>query len=135
MKGNGLKRDWQLIDVSGKVLGRVATEIATKLMGKDKPSYTAHMDMGDYLVVVNAEKVLLTGNKLSQKTYKSHSGFPGGFKEVAASKLMIERPEEIIRKAVKGMLPDNRIKRSRLARLKIYSDSNHPYKDKFKNKI
>ena len=128
-KGENIKRDWHLMDAKGSVLGRMSTLSATYLIGKHKETYTPHTDMGDYVVIINAKDVVLTGKKLQQKTYKSHSGYPGGFKEISAAKLMKENPEKVILKAITGMLPDNRLKKNRLARLKIYKDSKHPYED------
>jgi large subunit ribosomal protein L13 len=133
LKGKDIKRDWQLVDAKGKVLGRLSTQIATILIGKNKVNYTPHMDMGDYVVVVNAKDIVLTGDKVNQKTYKSHSGYPGGFKEVHASKWMEERPSQIVKKAIMGMLPDNRLKKKRLARLKIFDDARHNFQDKFRS--
>lgn len=126
-----IKRDWHLIDANGAILGRVSTQIAIFLMGKQKPSYSRHLDSGDYVVVVNAEKVKLTGKKPLQKVYRSHSGFPGGFKEVSFEKMSKEHPARIIEHAVSGMLPDNRLKKDRMARLKVVAGENNPYQDKF----
>lgn len=127
-----VKRSWHLVDVKGEVLGRVATKIAYLLTGKGKANYSAHMDSGDFVVVVNAEKVTVTGKKETQKLYRSHSGYPGGFKETTFKKLNAEKPTEVIKHAVSGMLPDNRLKKDRLARLKIYAGEKHAYEDKFK---
>jgi large subunit ribosomal protein L13 len=127
-----IQREWHLIDAKGKVLGRLATEIATFLMGKHKPTYSAHLDSGDYVVVLNSEKIELTGKKASQKVYRSHSGYPGGFKEIKFKKMMEEYPERIIENAVKGMLPDNRLKKGRLLRLKVVIGDKNPYEKKFK---
>jgi large subunit ribosomal protein L13 len=132
-KQKDIKRDWHLMDAKGKVLGRMATEVATYLMGKQKPSYANHMDMGDYVVVVNAGSVELTGRKKKQKVYRSHSGYPGGFKEVKFEKMIFEQPEKVIEHAVSGMLPDNRLKKKRMGRLKVFAGEKHPYTDKFKN--
>jgi large subunit ribosomal protein L13 len=121
-------RDWFLVDVENKVLGRVATEIASILRGKKKPIYTPSVDTGDFVIVVNADKIALTGNKLADKTYYSHSGFPGGLKSVTAGKLLEKKPEELIRAAVKGMLPKNKLARHMLNKLKIYSGTAHPHK-------
>jgi large subunit ribosomal protein L13 len=121
-------RDWYLIDVENKVLGRVATEIASILRGKKKPIYTPSVDTGDFVIVVNAEKIALTGNKLADKTYYSHSGFPGGLKSVTAGKLLEKKPEELLKTAVKGMLPKNKLARHMLSKLKIYSGTAHPHK-------
>ncbi|HJX46066.1 MAG TPA: 50S ribosomal protein L13 [Patescibacteria group bacterium] len=131
-KAKEIKREWHLFDADGEVLGRLATKIAILLTGKNKTVYSTHMDMGDFVVVINAEKVELTGKKKLQKTYKSHSGYPGGFKEVAFLKMLKENPKKIIEKAVSGMLPDNRLKDKRLLRLKVYKGEENPYKDKFK---
>jgi large subunit ribosomal protein L13 len=121
-------RDWYLIDVENKVLGRVATEIASILRGKKKPIYTPSVDTGDFVIVVNAEKIALTGNKLADKTYYSHSGFPGGLKSVTAGKLLEKKPENLLKAAVKGMLPKNKLARHMLSKLKIYSGAAHPHK-------
>jgi large subunit ribosomal protein L13 len=121
-------RDWYLIDVENKVLGRVATEIASILRGKKKPIYTPSVDTGDFVIVINAEKIALTGNKAADKTYYSHSGFPGGIKSVSAGKLLEKKPEELLRTAVKGMLPKNKLARHMLSKLKIYAGTAHPHK-------
>jgi large subunit ribosomal protein L13 len=120
-------RDWYLVDVDNKVLGRVATEIANVLRGKNKPTFTPSVDTGDFVIVVNAEKIALTGQKLSDKMYYSHSGFPGGLKEISAGKLLVKKPEDIIKKAVKGMLPKNKLARHMLKKLKIYAGAAHPH--------
>jgi large subunit ribosomal protein L13 len=120
-------RDWYLVDVDNKVLGRVATEIANVLRGKNKPTFTPSVDTGDFVIVVNAEKIALTGKKFSDKTYYSHSSFPGGLKEISAAKLIEKKPEELLKKAVKGMLPKNKLARHMLKKLKIYSGSTHPH--------
>ena len=133
-KAKDIRRDWHLIDIKGAVLGRTASKISILLMGKNKVNYAPHMDMGDYVVVVNAKDVKVTGKKESQKVYYGHSGYPGGFKEIAFSKLKKERPERIIELAVKRMLPSNRLKKKRMSRLKVFADNNNPYKDKFKKK-
>ncbi|ABQ25255.1 50S ribosomal protein L13 [Geotalea uraniireducens] len=127
-KKDEVTRDWYLVDVDNKVLGRVATEIANVLRGKNKPVYTPSVDTGDFVIVVNAEKIALTGNKSADKIYYSHSGFPGGLKEISAGKLMEKKPEDIIKKAVKGMLPKNKLARHMLKKLKIYSGTDHPHK-------
>lgn len=128
-----VKRDWHLVDVNGQVLGRMASQIARLLMGKNKASFSPHMDSGDFVVVINAEKIEVTGRKRTQKLYRSHSGYPGGFKEVTYAKMLKEHPERIITHAVSGMLPGNRLKKDRLGRLKVIAGEAHPYKDKFKN--
>lgn len=120
-------RDWYLINVENKVLGRVATEIASILRGKKKPIFTPSVDTGDFVIVINAEKIALTGNKLVDKTYYSHSGFPGGIKAITAGKLLEKKPEDLLKKAVKGMLPKNKLARNMLSKLKIYTGANHPH--------
>ena len=121
-------RDWYLVDADNQVLGRIATSIANVLRGKNKPTYTPSIDTGDFVIVVNAEKIMLTGAKFDDKIYYSHSGFPGGIKSISAGKLLQKRPEEVIRKAVKGMLPKNKLSRHMLSKLKIYAGSEHPHK-------
>ena len=133
-KEKEVKRDWHLVDVKDQVLGRVSTQIATFLMGKHKPTYSNHMDVGDYVVVINSGKIKVTGKKSKQKTYISHSGYPGGFKEVKFDKLIAEQPSKVLQKAVSGMLPDNRLKSKRMTRLKLFVDDKHIYADKFKAK-
>ncbi|VAX23256.1 LSU ribosomal protein L13p (L13Ae) [hydrothermal vent metagenome] len=120
-------RKWILIDVEGKPLGRIATRIANILRGKNKPTFTAHVDTGDFVVVINAEKVLLTGNKMAQKIYYSHTGYLGGLKTITAEEMMKKKPEELIRKAVVGMLPKNKLNREVIKKLKIYAGANHPH--------
>ena len=122
-----LQKDWYVVDLEDKVLGRAATEIARVLRGKHKPIFTPSVDTGDFVIIVNADKVRLTGNKLSQKTYYRHSGYPGGIKSVTAGKLLEQNPEEVIRKAVKGMLPKNKLGRQMFKKLKVYSSSDHPH--------
>jgi large subunit ribosomal protein L13 len=133
LKKGGVKRNWSLVDANGKILGRLSTGIATMLMGKNKIGYTPHMDNGDYVVVINAKNVKVTGNKENQKVYRSHSGYPGGFKEVKYAKMRSENPTKIIEHAVRGMLPDNRLRDKRMARLKIFAGEKYLYEDKFKN--
>ncbi|MEE9555531.1 MAG: 50S ribosomal protein L13 [candidate division Zixibacteria bacterium] len=118
---------WYLIDADGKVLGRMATRIATMLRGKDNPLFTPHLDMGAYVVVVNAEKVALTGSKLSQKKYYSYSGYPGGLKETSVATMLAKHPERVLEKAVKGMLPRNRLGRRLHSKLYVYSGTEHPH--------
>lgn len=132
LKKSDIKRSWQLVDVKGEILGRVASSIAMKLTGKDKANYTPHIDSGDYVVVVNAKDVKVTGNKEKNKLYRSHSGYPGGFKETKFAKLRAENPAKIVWFAVRGMLPNNRLLDKRLSRLKIFAGETHPYADKFK---
>lgn len=126
-KPSEISRDWWLVDADGVVLGRLASEVAQRLRGKHKPSFAPHLDTGDHVVVVNASKVVLTGNKLLQKVKYRHSGYPGGLKELPYSKLMIEHPETAIEKAVKGMLPGNRLGRAMLKKLKVYAGPEHPH--------
>jgi large subunit ribosomal protein L13 len=116
-------RDWFVVDAEGQVLGRLATRVARLLIGKDKPSYTPHLDCGDHVVVINAERIKLTGNKLDQKIYYHHSGWPGGLKEVPIRTLMKRRPEEVVREAVLGMLPKNKLRARRAKKLRIYAGS------------
>jgi len=126
-KKEEVTRDWYLVDVDSKVLGRVATEIANVLRGKNKPTFTPSVDTGDFVIVVNAEKIALTGKKFADKTYYSHSSYPGGLKEISAAKLIDKKPEELLKKAVKGMLPKNKLARHMLKKLKIYSGGTHPH--------
>lgn len=121
------EKKWLLIDAEGKVLGRLATEIAILLRGKRKPQFTPFLDCGDFVIVVNAEKIKITGNKLEQKKYYSHSGYPGGIKEKTLKELMEKKPEEVIRKAVKGMIPKNKLGRAVFQKLKVYSGPTHPH--------
>lgn len=120
-------REWFLVDAENKVLGRVATEIASILRGKKKPIFTPSVDTGDFVIVVNADKIALTGKKMTDKIYHSHSGFPGGIKSISAEKLMVQKPDQILRKAVKGMLPKNKLARHMLKKLKVYSGATHPH--------
>ena len=126
-KQNELNHDWFIIDASGKTLGRMATEIAHRLRGKHKPEYAPHMDNGDYVVVINAEKVKVTGNKGTDKIYHSHTGYPGGIKSISFDKLLEKAPERTIQSAVKGMLPKNPLGRQMFKKLKVYSGSEHPH--------
>ena len=127
IKKDEIKRDWFLVDAKDQTLGRLASEIAQVIRGKKKPFYTPNLDMGDFVVVINAEKIFLTGNKEEQKTYFKHSGYPGGDKEVSLSKVRENNPEKIIYNAVKGMLPHNRLGRQMMRNLKIYSGPDHPH--------
>jgi large subunit ribosomal protein L13 len=131
-KAKDIKREWHLIDLKDQVLGRVGSEIALLLQGKDKPYYTAHLDCGDYVVVLNAAKVKLTGKKKDQKKYYRHSGYPGGFKEISFKQQLERDPTKIILWAVKNMLPKNKLRDNRLRRLKVFIGSEHKYQDKFK---
>ena len=121
------ERNWLVVDASGKTLGRLATQIADVLRGKRKPEYTPHCDTGDFVVVINAEKIRVTGDKLAQKTYYRHSGYPGGIKSRTLDEMLDRKPEEVIRKAVKGMLPRNRLGRAQLRKLKVYAGPDHPH--------
>jgi large subunit ribosomal protein L13 len=122
-----VKRDWYVVDADGKTLGRLASELATRLRGKHKPVYTPHADTGDYIVVINAEKVKVTGNKAKDKMYYRHSGFPGGIKEANFEKLIARKPEMVIETAVKGMLPHNPLGRAMFRKLKVYAGAEHPH--------
>jgi large subunit ribosomal protein L13 len=126
-KKEEVTRDWYLVDAENLVLGRIATTIANVLRGKNKPTYTPSVDTGDFVIVVNAEKIALTGNKLADKVYYHHSGYPGGIKSITAGKLLDKKPEDLIKIAVKGMLPKNKLARHMLNKLKIYSGSAHPH--------
>jgi large subunit ribosomal protein L13 len=121
------QRDWLLIDAEGKTLGRLATQIADALRGKRKPEYTPHCDTGDFVVVINAEKIAVTGNKRADKVYYRHSGYPGGIRSRTLGEMLERRPEEVIRKAVKGMLPRNRLARQQLRKLRVYPEAEHPH--------
>ncbi|WP_062267944.1 50S ribosomal protein L13 [Endozoicomonas arenosclerae] len=126
-KPETVKRDWFVVDAEGKTLGRLATEIATRLRGKHKPEYTPHVDTGDYIVVVNAEKVHVTGRKASNKMYYRHTGFPGGLRSASFEKLIAHKPEMVIEKAVKGMLPKGPLGRDMYRKLKVYAGTEHPH--------
>lgn len=134
-KPEDVKKDWYIIDAEGQVLGRLAAKIATLLRGKNKPIFTPHVDTGDFVVVVNAEKVKLTGKKLMKKNYAMHSGYPGGLR-VANAKTMLERkPEDVIKLAVRGMLPKNILGRKLLKKLKVYRGPEHPHKAQMPKEI
>ena len=122
-----IERKWFVVDAEDKVLGRLASEIATRLRGKHKPNFSAHMDVGDFIVVVNAEKVRLTGNKLDDKKYYRHSGYMGGLTERSAREVLEKKPTELLRMAVKGMLSKNSLGRNQLKKLKIYTGGQHPH--------
>jgi len=126
-KESEVKRSWFIINLDGQVLGRAATEIARVLRGKHKAIYSPSVDTGDFVVVVNAEKVVLTGNKMADKKYHRHTGYPGGLKTTTASKMVETKPEELIKKAVKGMLPKNKLGRQMFKKLKVYSGGDHPH--------
>ena len=126
-KPGEIAREWYLVDADGLTLGRLATLIADTLRGKLKPQYTPHVDTGDFVIVVNAEKIHVTGNKLDQKMYYRHSGYPGGLKSRTLREQLDRRPTEVLRAAVKGMLPKNRLARQQLTKLKIYTGPDHPH--------
>ena len=126
-KQDQIKQDWYLIDAEGQTLGRLSTKIAGLLRGKHKPYFVPHLDTGDFVIVINAEKVHLTGNKELQKTYKTYSGYPGGYKEIPFARMQSKKPEEIIIKAVRGMLPKNPLGRQLLLKLKVYPGAVHPH--------
>ena len=124
---NEIDKKWYLVDAENKVLGRLASEIATRLRGKHKPTFSSFIDNGDFIVVTNAEKVQLTGNKLNDKKYYRHSGWMGGIKEASAKELLEKHPTDLLIKAVKGMLPRNKLGRAQLKKLKVYAGTNHPH--------
>ncbi len=126
-KSSDIKRQWLLIDATDKTLGRLATEVAMILRGKNKPEFTPHMDTGDYVIIVNAEKVAVTGNKRKDKTYFHHTGYIGGIKSMSFDKLIAAHPERVIEKAVKGMLPRGPMGRTMYKKLKVYAGENHPH--------
>lgn len=128
-------RKWRHIDAEGKILGRLASEIANALRGKDKPEFTPNVDNGDFIVVTNAEKIVVTGKKEEQKLYKRHSMYPGGYKEETLKSLRGRRPEEIIRRAVKGMLPHNKLSDKLITKLKIYVGEEHPHGPQLKDAV
>ncbi|HNS56239.1 MAG TPA: 50S ribosomal protein L13 [Smithellaceae bacterium] len=119
--------EWYMVDASGQVLGRLAAEVARRLRGKHKATYTPHVDTGDFIIVVNAEKIMLTGKKLTDKVYYHYSGYPGGLRETSAGKMLAEKPENLIRTAVQGMLPKTNLGRKMLKKLKVYSGNAHPH--------
>ena len=127
LKNSEVSRNWVVFDASDKILGRFATKIADKLRGKDKPTFTPHVDGGDVVVVINADKVKVTGNKAEQKKYYKHSLYPGGLKEKSYKEVLESTPERIIENAVKGMLPKNKLGKSIIKKLKVYSGSEHPH--------
>jgi large subunit ribosomal protein L13 len=127
VKASDIERKWHVIDASYEVLGRLATRIAGLLMGKHKPMFSRHLDVGDFVVVINAEKIRVTGNKAKQKMYYRHSGYPGGLKSVSLEKMMQTHPSRVIEHAVKGMLPRNKLSADMMKRLKVYSGDSHPH--------
>jgi len=126
-KSEDIQRDWYVVDASGQTLGRLASEVAQIVRGKHKPIYSPSVDVGDYVIVVNADKIHVTGRKLDQKKYYRHSGYPGGIKEVPLRKMLEEHPTRVIEHAVRGMLPKNRLGRKMLKKLKVYAGSEHPH--------
>ncbi|MBA2644996.1 MAG: 50S ribosomal protein L13 [Solirubrobacterales bacterium] len=126
-KPSDRERNWLIVDAEGKNLGRLATQLADALRGKRKPVYTPHIDVGDFVIVINAEKITVTGAKLKDKQYYKHSGYPGGLKSRSLAEMLERRPEEVIRLAVKGMLPRNRLARKQLTKLKVYAGPDHPH--------
>ncbi|KAF2955816.1 50S ribosomal protein L13 [Marinitoga sp. 38H-ov] len=126
-KNEEVERKWYVVDATGMSLGRLASQVAKVLQGKHKPTYTPHVDTGDYVIVINAEKIVLTGKKLTQKKYYRHTGYPGGIKEQTAKEILEKYPERLIEKAVKGMLPKTTLGRHMFKKLKVYSGSNHPH--------
>ena len=121
------QRDWYVVDADGKTLGRLATQVADTLRGKRKPEYTPHCDVGDFVVVVNAERIRVTGNKRADKVYRRHTGYPGAIKSRTLGEMLERRPEEVIRRAVKGMLPSNRLANRQINKLKVYAGPDHPH--------
>lgn len=127
LKKEDVQRDWYVVDAAGKTLGRLASEIARILMGKHKPTYTPHVDNGDFIIVVNAEKIHVTGKKLDKKIYYKHTGYMGHLKETTLREMLQKKPEEVIRLAVRGMLPKNKLRDRRMKRLKVYAGPEHPH--------
>jgi large subunit ribosomal protein L13 len=126
-KANEIERKWFIVDAEGKVLGRLASEVAKILKGKNKPIYTPHVDTGDHVIILNASKIVLTGKKLDQKMYRTHSQYPGGLKETPYRRLMAEKPEKVVYEAIRGMLPHNRLGRQMIKKLKVYRGAEHPH--------
>jgi len=134
-KAEDIDRKWYLIDAEGEILGRLATQIATILRGKNKPTYTPSMDLGDYVVVINAEKIKVTGNKLKGKIYRYHTSYPGGLKSVVLGTLLKRKPELVVKKAVQGMIPHTKLGRAMIKKLKIYKGNEHPHQAQKLEKI
>jgi len=132
LKSPQINRKWHLIDLQGQTLGRVSTEIASLLIGKHKPESSPHLDNGDFVVAINAKDIKVTGKKMTDKLYQSHSGYPGGFKELRLEQVMAKDPRQVIEHAVKGMLPKNKLQQPRMRRLKVFVDNQHPYQNHFK---
>ncbi len=133
-KASDIEREWHVIDASGKTLGRLASEVAQLLRGKHKPIYVPHLDTGDYVIVINADKVRVTGNKAKQKLYYRHSGYPGGLKSTSLAEMMESHPTRVIEHAVKGMLPKNPLGRAMFKKLKVYAGPNHPHQAQVKER-
>jgi len=127
IKADEITREWFEVDAAGQTLGRLASELAKILTGKHKPTFTPHLDVGDFVVVINADKIVLTGKKLTDKFYRRHSGYPGSLREVSARDMLAKHPNRIIEYAVKGMLPQNKLRDSRLMKLKVYAGATHPH--------
>ncbi len=127
LKAKEVERRWHVVDAEGRLLGRLASEVAQLLRGKHRPTFTPHMDNGDFVIIVNAAKIKVTGDKLQQKTYYRHSGYPGGLKETSLARMLETRPERVLQSAVKGMLPHNRLSRQILRHLKVYGGPEHPH--------
>ncbi|MBA7498217.1 50S ribosomal protein L13 [subsurface metagenome] len=134
-KAEDIDRKWYLIDAEGEILGRLATQIATILRGKNKPTYTPSMDLGDYVVVINAEKIKVTGDKLKGKIYRYHTSYPGGLKSVTLETLLKKKPELVVKKAVQGMIPHTKLGRAMIKKLKIYKGNEHPHQAQKLEKI
>ncbi|HZK40317.1 MAG TPA: 50S ribosomal protein L13 [Atribacterota bacterium] len=134
-KAEDIDRKWYLIDAEGEILGRLATQIATILRGKNKPNYTPSMDLGDYVVVINADKIKVTGNKLEEKIYRYHTSYPGGLKSVVMGTLLKRKPELVMKKAVQGMIPHTKLGRAMIKKLKIYKGNKHPHQAQKLEKI
>ncbi len=130
LKKEEIERNWHLVDLSGRILGRAATEIAQLLIGKHKPDYTPHLDCGDYVIAVNSKDIQVSGKKFKNKTYHRHTGYMGGLKSITFDKLMKKDPDRIIKLAVKNMLPKNKLRKNRLKRLKVFETEEHPYGEK-----
>ncbi len=126
-KASEIERQWLVVDADGQTLGRLATRVARLLTGKHKPSYSTHIDTGDHVIVINAEKIRVTGNKLDSKRYYRHSGYPGGFREEKLDHLLARRPEEVVRRAIKGMVPHTKLGTQQLRKLKVYAGKDHPH--------
>ncbi len=126
-KAEQIERKWYIVDAKDKVLGRMCTTIADKLRGKDKPIFSPHMDCGDFVIVINADKIKLTGNKLKDKKYSRHSGYPGGYREQSAEDLLSKKPTKVVELAVKGMLPKNKLRDKFMSKLKLYAGEEHPH--------